>query len=130
RGDLPHSRQGGLRPCRAHRVGPACQPREELEHDMSEDTTPVTYTPASSPCPTCGEPIAPDANFCESCGTQLGDVTEADAQADARAAQPSPDSGVLPISLPTFMLADNASAPPRRTCTECGGTIGPDLYCE
>lgn len=97
---------------------------------MSEDTTPVTYTPASSPCPTCGEPIAPDANFCESCGTQLGDVTEADAQADARAAQPSPDSGVLPISLPTFMLADNASAPPRRTCTECGGTIGPDLYCE
>lgn len=93
---------------------------------MSDDVAPVTYTRTPRPCPSCGEPIAQDANFCESCGAQLGHITEADAQAAPAVIRP----GTLPISLPTFMLTEAATPAPRRECAECGGTVGPDLYCE
>lgn len=93
---------------------------------MSDGIPPVTYGLHPRPCPSCGESIAQDANFCESCGAQLGDVTEADAQAAPAVVRP----GTLPISLPTSMLTESGTPAARRECTECGGTVGPDLYCE
>lgn len=102
----------------------------------AEDTTPTAVLPASAeapatyvptqPCPSCAGPIAADANFCEACGAQLGEVTEADARAAPAVGTP----GSLPISLPTHMLTQTSAPAPARACAECGGTVGPDLYCE
>lgn len=87
---------------------------------------PVTFEPDSQPCPSCGEPVAFGANFCEGCGAQLGSVTEADAQAGPRVEH----AGSLPISAPTHILAESGQPAGRRPCAECGGQVSDDLYCE
>jgi len=87
---------------------------------------PVTFEPETHPCPTCGEPVPVGANFCEVCGAQLGEVTEADAQAGPKVGRP----GSLPISAPTHIISESATPAGRRPCSECGGQVGDDLYCE
>jgi serine/threonine protein phosphatase PrpC len=95
---------------------------------MSDDhpSEPAVFHPDSRPCPTCGEPVPVGANFCEACGAQLGEVTEAAAQAAPRVEQLSS----VPISRPTHLVTDTETPAGRRPCAECGGPVGDDLYCE
>lgn len=65
-------------------------------------------TPASPTCPSCGQPVPPDARFCEGCGAVLSAV----------------------VAVPASTPAGPAGNRDRARCTECGGEIGPDLYCE
>lgn len=109
-----------------------------------------TGSPAGSPteaaCPHCGAVLDPGARFCESCGQAVtagagtpGSAAAAQAAIAAAASGPTvagesapvDDLGSSPISAPTH-LTPVAAAPPagRRPCTACGGTVGPDLYCE
>ena len=90
---------------------------------------------STATCPSCGAEIAADAKFCESCGKPVGDPAAA---APTTAAPPAPpattgdDLGSGPISAPTHITPANAEtpAPGRRPCVSCGGTVGPDTYCE
>jgi serine/threonine protein phosphatase PrpC len=77
-------------------------------------------------CPRCGEGVPAGANFCEACGTQLGEVTAEEAQTGLKV-EPH---GLSPISRPTHLLTDAGAPATRRPCTECGGPVGDDLYCE
>ncbi|MBM7519466.1 protein phosphatase 2C domain-containing protein [Nocardioides nitrophenolicus] len=82
-------------------------------------------------CPSCQAALAPGARFCENCGAQVG----AAAAAPVPAAVASADDplGDAPISAPTRKPAAALPDPPapagRRPCAECGGEVGPDLYC-
>jgi serine/threonine protein phosphatase PrpC len=88
----------------------------------------MTDATAVSPqaCPRCGETVPDGANFCEACGTQLGEVTEQEAQTGPKVQA----HGSLPISRPTHLLTDAGAPATRRPCAECGGPVGEDLYCE
>ncbi|GAA3674879.1 hypothetical protein GCM10022237_38070 [Nocardioides ginsengisoli] len=83
-------------------------------------------------CPTCGATLAPGARFCENCGAQLG-TAAVPAAATAPATATSDPLGDAPISAPTRKPAGALPDPPvpagRRPCAECGGEVGPDLYC-
>ena len=81
-------------------------------------------------CPTCGAALAPGARFCENCGAQLGDAPAAPVL--PAAAVVDHPLGDAPISAPTRKPAAALPDPPaagRRPCAECGGEVGPDLYC-
>lgn len=79
-----------------------------------------------SACPSCGEPVAPDALFCEACGTQ---VTEGARPSRLDVPQDADDAS--PISEPTRIKATDIVVPPVVVpCAECGGVVGPDGYCE
>lgn len=82
-------------------------------------------------CPSCQAALAPGARFCENCGAQLGDA--AAAPAPAAVASADHPLGDAPISAPTRKPASALPDPPapagRRPCSECGGEVGPDLYC-
>lgn len=82
--------------------------------------------PSVQTCPRCGEEVPEGANFCEACGTQLGEVTEHEAQTGLKVEGP----GSSPISRPTHLLTDTGEPAARRPCAECGGPVGEDLYCE
>jgi len=89
-------------------------------------------------CPSCGTVALGDSNFCEECGTPLASTatpTEAPRVllTEPAATEPSPidDLGSGPIS-----RATTQTSPPEATptaiplCASCGGTVGPDGYCE
>jgi serine/threonine protein phosphatase PrpC len=82
-------------------------------------------------CPSCQAALAPSARFCENCGAQVG----APAATPVPAATAAADHplGDAPISAPTRKPAAALPDPPapagRRPCAECGGEVGPDLYC-
>lgn len=83
-------------------------------------------------CPSCGSTVPDSARFCEGCGAQLGQP----AGVPAGAVPPPPEDhplGDAPISAPTRKPASALPDPPkvqgRRPCGECGGEVGPDLYC-
>ncbi|WP_082612269.1 MULTISPECIES: protein phosphatase 2C domain-containing protein [unclassified Nocardioides] len=89
-------------------------------------------------CPSCGSAVAEGARFCEGCGAQLGaaETTPAPGPAPvpaAAAAATDHPLGDAPISAPTRKpagtLPDPVPTPGRRPCAECGGEVGPDLYC-
>ncbi|MCX6401663.1 MAG: protein phosphatase 2C domain-containing protein [Propionibacteriales bacterium] len=80
-------------------------------------------------CPSCGASVAAGARFCESCGAQLG---QPDAVPAAAVTVEDHPLGDAPISAPTRKPASALPDPPpvgRRPCGECGGDVGPDLYC-
>ncbi|KRB77181.1 serine/threonine protein phosphatase [Nocardioides sp. Root190] len=83
-------------------------------------------------CPSCGSTVPDSARFCESCGAQLGQPAVVPAAAGAPPPADHP-LGDAPISAPTRkpvgFLADPPKAAGRRPCGECGGEVGPDLYC-
>jgi len=89
-------------------------------------------------CPSCGTVALGDSNFCEECGTPLASTatpTEAPRAlvTEPAATEPSPidDLGSGPIS-----RATTQTSPPEATptaiplCASCGGSVGPDGYCE
>ena len=87
---------------------------------------------SATTCPSCGAEIVADAKFCESCGKPVGDPAAA-ATTAAAPAPPSEDLGSGPISAPTHITPVNVETPApggRRPCVSCGGTVGPDTYCE
>jgi serine/threonine protein phosphatase PrpC/RNA polymerase subunit RPABC4/transcription elongation factor Spt4 len=88
-------------------------------------------------CPSCGAPAPGESNFCEECGTALSAEVAGPAgtvppvAAGAGESSPIEDLGSGPISSATT----NYSAAARqesevRACASCGGTVGPDQYCE
>lgn len=79
-------------------------------------------------CPTCRAPLADGALFCEACGAKLSDAAPPhplEPPADATDEQ-------SPISVSTHVRRPAAAPvdPPPLPCTSCGGTVGPDGYCE
>ncbi|WP_051485401.1 PP2C family serine/threonine-protein phosphatase [Nocardioides sp. J54] len=89
-------------------------------------------------CPSCGSAVSEGARFCEECGTPLGTTAATAVPAAAPAAPPPPPPAGdplrdAPISAPTrrpaAALPDPPPPPGRRPCAECGGEVGPDLYC-
>ncbi|HVK28906.1 MAG TPA: protein phosphatase 2C domain-containing protein [Nocardioides sp.] len=84
-------------------------------------------------CPSCGTAVAEGARFCEACGASLGTTPAAPAAPAAPVGEVDHPLGDAPISAPTRKPASALPDPPasagRRPCTECGGEVGPDLYC-
>ncbi|TNM42817.1 zinc-ribbon domain-containing protein [Nocardioides albidus] len=81
-------------------------------------------------CPSCQAALAPGARFCENCGAQLGAAVAV--PTPVAAASGGDPLGDAPISAPTRKPAaalPDPPAPGRRPCAECGGEVGPDLYC-
>lgn len=90
---------------------------------------PVAYGqgPADGRCVACGEPLT-GAAFCEACGARVHTVP-------LPSAEPASDLDELgPISAPTNVLTGGPMpvdlGPAPTTCTECGGAVGADLYCQ
>ncbi|WP_240771186.1 protein phosphatase 2C domain-containing protein [Nocardioides sp. GY 10113] len=85
-------------------------------------------------CPACGTPLSAGARFCESCGAATGatGVAEPASRPSSWPAGAGEPLGDAPISAPTRLPAASLPDPPamtRRPCAECGGEVGPDLYC-
>ncbi|MDZ5622993.1 protein phosphatase 2C domain-containing protein [Nocardioides sp. HM23] len=84
-------------------------------------------------CPSCGAGVPTGARFCESCGAQVGDAPAPAATLTPPTMVPADDLGDAPISAPTrrpaHALPDPPPDPGRRPCGNCGGEVGPDLYC-
>ncbi|GAA4803184.1 protein phosphatase 2C domain-containing protein [Nocardioides caeni] len=94
---------------------------------MSEVGTPV--------CPSCGAGLGVGARFCEGCGAQVDGAPQVGGAA-AVSTEPAASSGHpldnAPISAPTRKPSAALPDPPaagRRPCSDCGGEVGPDLYC-
>lgn len=83
-------------------------------------------------CPSCGSTVPAGARFCESCGAPQGQGVVVPPPPPAPTAGTDP-LGDAPISAPTRKpagaLPDPPPPPGRRPCAECGGEVGPDLYC-
>ncbi|TYL52143.1 serine/threonine-protein phosphatase [Nocardioides sp. BGMRC 2183] len=83
-------------------------------------------------CAACGAAAAGTARFCEGCGAPLAGAPAAPAVPPTRPGSDDPLSDA-PISAPTrrpsAALPDPLPAMTRRPCAECGGEVGPDLYC-
>jgi serine/threonine protein phosphatase PrpC len=77
---------------------------------------PTPAEPEPPRCPTCCEPVAPSASFCESCGAAVIPTAPAPAPAE-------PSEG----SSQTQRLGTRSSQV--ATCTSCAGTIDADGYC-
>lgn len=91
-------------------------------------TEPIS--PPGTACPSCGVPVPTGSRFCESCGAQVDDAV---VPLEPPTMVPSDDLGDAPISAPTRRpadaLPDPLPDPGRRPCGNCGGEVGPDLYC-
>jgi len=87
-------------------------------------------------CPQCATALPDGARFCEACGAQLAATAVPAANTTAPPPPPgAPGSGLgeAPISVMTKRPADALPDPAsvvRRGCAQCGGEVGPDLYCE
>ncbi len=94
-------------------------------------------------CPSCGAQQPGESNFCEACGTSLGPtapptdasppppVTSTPVAPTAVESSPIDDLGSGPISSATRSYAGTDPAPATApVCASCGGTVGPDGYCE
>lgn len=103
-------------------------------------TGPEDATAAPVVCAACGVSAAPGSRFCEGCGAPLvaGVAATAPSAPPAGSAPPGPPPlpsylDHAPISAPTRRPAGTLPDPPaptRRPCAECGGEVGPDLYCQ
>ncbi|UUZ59161.1 tetratricopeptide repeat protein [Nocardioides sp. B-3] len=113
------------------RVTPVNQGQRRTQQD-----TGVTVT--NRTCPSCGTVAEGESNFCEECGAAL---SAGPAASDApkvlitepAPAEPSPmdDLGSGPISRATSQTSAPPAAPTAiPACASCGGTVGPDGYCE
>ena len=83
-------------------------------------------------CAGCGATLEVGALFCENCGTKVGGAlggAVAPTTLDVPVTATDEDS---PISVPTAINAKAVvvSAPQTKTCTECGGTVGAEGYCD
>ena len=85
-------------------------------------------------CPNCGNPVAASASFCEVCGATLTPTVPPDSAdvSDEELESPITLSGALQLSTletdPPGGFEDTIVV--ARPCTNCGGHVGPDGYCE
>ncbi|GAA3621465.1 protein phosphatase 2C domain-containing protein [Microlunatus ginsengisoli] len=85
-------------------------------------------------CPTCGSEVRGSDSFCEACGTSLAFAAATDA--DGTPLGSDDDLLESPITLSRSLVSSTPEAATdtvvvnRRPCRECGGTVGPDGYCE
>lgn len=90
----------------------------------------------SRTCPSCNTVALGDSNFCEECGTALGTATATAPTVkltESVASEPSPidDLGSGPISRATTQTSPADATPSAiPACASCGGSVGPDGYCE
>ncbi|MEQ6903541.1 protein phosphatase 2C domain-containing protein [Nocardioides sp. YIM 152588] len=83
-------------------------------------------------CASCGAALTAGARFCEGCGAAVGTAPAFEPPAGTWPAPPGDPLSEAPISAPTRRPAGSLPDPPvdtRRPCAECGGEVGPDLYC-
>ena len=93
----------------------------------------MSTTLEAGACPSCGAQLDADAKFCESCGKPVADAAADGGVQPAAPATAADDLGSGPISAPTHitpLATEAAPAGGRRPCVSCGGTVGPDQYCE
>ena len=88
-------------------------------------TQPLTDTALR--CPNCGAEVTAEAAFCEVCGTALTPI--------AAPANDQPDELESPIELtqslhPKIDPEVEDTIPIAKPCTNCGGVVGADGYCE
>lgn len=85
--------------------------------------------PASQvPCPSCGAQVWSYESFCESCGGTLTPTTPPPAA--SAAVEDDLNLGDETESMRTLDTDDiSMSEPASRSCTACGGVVGPDGYC-
>ena len=76
---------------------------------------PTAPTPTPVTCPACGTPARGDSRFCEACGSRL--VPDPPASSDPASSDPASSDPTAP-------------GPARPACTECGGAVAADGYCE
>lgn len=90
-------------------------------------------------CPSCAADMPAGTLFCESCGASLSGAAPVDPGArpvDLKGALPAdgttPLDEAAPISAATRSAgqAPAEAVPARVPCHSCGGTVGPDGYCE
>ncbi len=100
----------------------------------------------SPTCPNCGNSVSPSASFCEACGATLTPITAPDSGTPAESGEgpegdtDQPDEQLeSPISLSGSIQFSTLETDPQnlddtvviaRPCSNCGGRIGPDGYCE
>jgi serine/threonine protein phosphatase PrpC len=92
-------------------------------------------TPAarSRPCPSCGEPVWPDDNFCEACRAPLipAAAPATPAAPDPAAGQARPDTAGPPAVPAAAAAAPGSENGRQASCQSCGsGPISADGYCE
>lgn len=96
---------------------------------MSDQPLPAPPAPPPGPpptCPSCGASVAPDASFCESCGSPL--MSSAGGPPTAVVGG---DEQEAPIELtrPTRTVTVQPAPAARPACLACGGEVGEDGYC-
>lgn len=86
--------------------------------DGDDETPAVIDVPRF--CPGCGGQVAGHAQFCEACGLPLVPVEDA-----------PPVDSLDPVTAATRPLtAPGLAVVEARVCTECGGTVATDGYCQ
>ncbi|WP_341927967.1 protein phosphatase 2C domain-containing protein [Nocardioides psychrotolerans] len=107
---------------------------------MTETPIPAAApVPGGQTCPSCAAAMPAGTLFCENCGASLGAPAPVDPSArpvSLQGAAPvegdSPIDEVAPISAATRPVPAAGPAPVtgRVPCRSCGGSVGPDGYCE
>jgi serine/threonine protein phosphatase PrpC len=101
---------------------------------MSEPPAPGLVVPAAPidgvdlHCPNCGAPVAADAAFCEACGHTLTPTVAPDTDSSAVVDEETPIE--LTRSVRAKIPDPEDTIPVARPCTNCGGVVGADGYCE
>lgn len=88
-------------------------------------------------CPSCGEPVPPDSNFCEACGQPIGDPS-APIPPPASPGSVAHETAPIEVGTSAITMAQRspAAAAPSggsthvRPCLACGGIVGDDGYCD
>jgi serine/threonine protein phosphatase PrpC len=101
-----------------------------MSDHLTQSAAPLPPAPIPQPdgslaCPHCGAEVAAGEAFCEACGGRLAPTAVGPAE--------KPDEMAAPIDITRSIQteADNEdTVVVARPCTNCGGVIGADGYCE
>lgn len=77
-------------------------------------------------CPSCAEPLEDGAAFCEACGKPVGGTPVAAPVPVSVADEAAP----FEATAATHVSRETVPAAGPRPCLQCGGSVGPDGYCE
>ncbi len=96
----------------------------------------ATSSDAALHCPTCGAEVHAGDSFCEACGTSLAFAAPTDAAGqtvpgdDELLESPITLSRSITAQTPQSESTSDTAVVTRPTCTDCGGPVGADGYCE
>ncbi|MFX4272902.1 protein phosphatase 2C domain-containing protein [Propionibacteriaceae bacterium Y1685] len=77
-------------------------------------------------CPTCGDAVEPWEGFCESCGQVMTPQAPMPKAPTTAPQDPTDEEG----SIATRVSGRRGPTVRRHPCTECGGEVGEDNYCQ